>query len=173
MWHENLLMPIYHYRKSNISVLVSNHSDGEMIAQAIQHLGFGLVRGSSTRGGVEAFRTMIKLSKKGHITITPDGPKGPRGVIQPGAIYLASKTGLPIITMGFAYSSVKRAKSWDCFAIPNPFSKVVMVSTDEIHIPKGVNKTNLEQHLNFVQNELDRATALAESILLGNINKVA
>lgn len=172
-WHENLLMPAYQYGKPNISVLISNHSDGEMIAQACKHLGFSLVRGSSTRGGIEAIRNMVKLSKDGHIAITPDGPKGPRGVIQQGVIYLAAKSGLPIIPMGFAYSSVKRAKSWDKFAIPNPFSKIVLVTTPEIYIPSDIDKDNLEEHLTRVQNELDRATAEAESILLGKMNKVA
>lgn len=173
-WHENLLMPAHHYGKPNISVLISNHSDGEMIAQACKHLGFSLVRGSSTRGGIEAIRNMVKLSKAGgHIAITPDGPKGPRGVIQQGVIYLAAKTGLPIIPMGFAYSSVKRANSWDKFAIPNPFSKVIMVTTPEILIPADLDKNSLQHHLDHVQNELDRATAKAESILLGKMNKVA
>ena len=173
-WHENLLMPAYHYGNPNINVLISNHSDGEMIAQACTHLGFSLVRGSSTRGGIEAIRNMVKLSKAGgHIAITPDGPKGPRGVIQQGVIYLAAKSGLPIIPMGFAYSSVKRAKSWDKFVIPNPFSKVIMVTTPEIHIPADINKDSLQQHLTHVQNEIDRATAIAESILLGKLNKAA
>ncbi len=173
-WHENLLMPAYQYGKPNISVLISNHSDGEMIAQACKHLGFSLVRGSSTRGGIEAMRNMVKLSKAGgHIAITPDGPKGPRGVIQQGVIYLAAKTGLPIIPLGFAYSSVKRANSWDKFAIPNPFSKVIMVTTPEINIPPEIDKDSLQHHLDHVQNELDRATAIAESFLLGKINKVA
>lgn len=172
-WHENLLMPAYQYGRPEISVLISNHSDGEMIAQACKHLGFSLVRGSSTRGGIEAIRNMVKLSKDGHIAITPDGPKGPRGVIQPGIIYLAAKSGLPIIPMGFAYGSVKRAKSWDKFAIPNPFSKVVLVTTPEIYIPGDMDKENLQQHLTHVQNELDRATAMAETILLGKMNKVA
>ena len=172
-WHENLLMPAYQYGKPNISVLISNHSDGEMIAQACKHLGFSLVRGSSTRGGIEAIRNMVKLSKDGHIAITPDGPKGPRGVIQQGVIYLAAKSGLPIIPMGFAYSSVKRANSWDKFAIPNPFSKVIMVTTPEILIPADLDKNSLQHHIDHVQNELDRATAKAESILLGKRNKVA
>lgn len=172
-WHENILMPAYHYGRPEISVLISNHSDGEMIAQACKHLGFSLVRGSSTRGGIEAIRNMVKLSKNGHIAITPDGPKGPRGVIQPGVIYLAAKSGLPIIPMGFAFSSVKRANSWDKFVIPNAFSKVVMVTTPEVLIPADADKDNLQEHLTHVQNEIDRATAMAESILLGKINKVA
>jgi len=172
-WHENLLMPAYHYGRPEISVLISNHSDGEIIAQACKYLGFSLVRGSSTRGGIEAIRNMVKLSKDGHIVITPDGPKGPRGVIKPGIIYLAAKSGLPIIPTGFAYGSVKRANSWDKFAIPIPFSKVVMVTAPEIYIPADMDKEDLQHHLTHVQNEIDRATAMAESIISGKINKVA
>lgn len=172
-WHENLLMPAYQYGRPDISVLISNHSDGEMIAQACKHLGFSLVRGSSTRGGIEAIRNMVKLSKAGHIAITPDGPKGPRGVVQPGIVYLASKSGLPIIPMGFAYSSVKRANSWDKFAIPNPFSKVVLVTTPEIYIPQDLDKENLQTHLNRVQSELDRASEVAHSILQDKMKKAA
>ena len=38
-----------------------------------------------------------------HLTITPDGPRGPRRQLAPGAIYLASKLGLPLVVMGYGY----------------------------------------------------------------------
>src|SRR5579885_1739211 len=81
-WHENLLLPAYHYGRPDIWVLISQHADGELIAQTCQHLGFRVVRGSTTRdgrsrGGVEAVRQMVRLAQKGHLAFTPDGPRGP------------------------------------------------------------------------------------------------
>lgn len=172
-WHENILIPAYHYGRPDIKVLISQHADGEMIAQACSHLGFGLVRGSSTRGGVEAIRSMVKMSKTGHLAITPDGPRGPRRVIQPGVAYLAAKTGLPIVVMGVAMSSAKRMNSWDRFAIPTPFSEVVLVTTPPLLVPETMGKGFLEEQTARIQHELDHATELAESHLSGKMSKVA
>jgi len=172
-WHENILIPAYHYGRPDIKVLISQHADGEMIAQACNHLGFGLVRGSSTRGGVEAVRNMLKLSQTGHLAITPDGPRGPRRTVQPGVAYLAAKTGLPIIPMGVAFGKAKRMNSWDKFAIPSPFSEVVLVTTKPIFIPDENGKMFLEEQTRLVQSEMDRATELAEQHLLGKLSKAA
>ena len=38
-----------------ILVMISQHSDGELIAQTVKYLGLQPVRGSSTRGGIEKF----------------------------------------------------------------------------------------------------------------------
>src|SRR5262245_3481081 len=73
-WHENMLVPAYHYGKSDFWVLISRHADGRLIAEACRHLGFRVVNGSTSveRGGVEALRQMIRLAGHGHIGITPD-----------------------------------------------------------------------------------------------------
>ena len=112
-WHENILLPAFHYARPDVHVLISTHSDGQLITDIIHRLGLKTVRGSSTRGGSDALRQLLRVSRESHIVITPDGPRGPRRVLQSGIIYLAAKTALPIIPVGYGYSAVRRARSWD------------------------------------------------------------
>src|SRR5207237_9305835 len=74
-WHENLLLPLYHYGRADIWVLISQHADGQLITEVCRRLRFRTVAGSTTRGGVQAVRHMLRLSARGHLAITPDGPR--------------------------------------------------------------------------------------------------
>ncbi len=166
-WHENLLLPAYHYGRPDIWVLISQHADGELIAQTCQHLGFRVVRGSTTRdgrsrGGVEAVRQMVRLAQKGHLAFTPDGPRGPRRQVQMGVIYTAALTGLPIVPVGFAWRNAWRMKSWDRFAVPVPFSAAVCVTAEPIAVPETTDRDQLEVYRGRVQEALDLAQAMAE-----------
>jgi lysophospholipid acyltransferase (LPLAT)-like uncharacterized protein len=163
-WHENLLMPAYHYSRPDIWVLISQHADGELIAEACRRLGFQLVRGSTTRGGATAVRELLHVSAHGHLGVTPDGPRGPRRRVQMGLVYLAAKTGLPIVPVGYAFQRAKRLNSWDRFALPHPWSAVSCVTTEPIRVPENVDKEQLELYRQKVQDALDRATAVAERL---------
>lgn len=162
-WHENMLLAAHHFAMPEISVLISTHSDGQLIAEIIERLGFRTVRGSSTRGGTEAMRQMLRLSRESIIAISPDGPRGPRRQVQPGLVYLAGKTGLPIAPMGVAYNKLWRANSWDQFAIPKPFSKGYLVWGPAIHVPRNVTMETLEPHRLFVEQSINAACAVAEN----------
>src|SRR4051794_24074249 len=74
-WHETMLVPAYHYGRRDVRVLISQHADGELVAEACRHLKLRLVRGSTTRGGVQAVRQILRLGGKSHLVITPDGPR--------------------------------------------------------------------------------------------------
>ncbi len=167
-WHENMLLPAYHYGRRDINVLISQHADGEMIAQTCKHLGFRVVRGSTmkegrTRGGVEAIRQMRRLAAQGrHLAVTPDGPRGPRRQVQIGLIYLAALTGLPIVPIGFAWQKAWRMRSWDRFAVPVPFSGAMCVTTEPIRVPNTTDREELEHYRRRVQEAMDLATAAAE-----------
>jgi hypothetical protein len=134
-WHENLLLPLSRYGRPDIRVLISKHADGQLIAEVARRLGFELVRGSTTRGGVEAIRQMVRLGQAAHFAVTPDGPRGPRRVVQPGLIYLAARTGLPIVPAGIGFRRPWRMNSWDRFAVPRPFSFMTCVTPEPIHVP--------------------------------------
>ncbi len=104
-WHAQQLMIPFGYRGPGSHVLISQHGDGEIIARIIARFGHEAVRGSSTRGGAGALRSLIKLGRSGKdVVVTPDGPKGPRQVAKLGVIQLAKATGLPIVPLGFACS---------------------------------------------------------------------
>ena len=60
------------------------------------------VRGSSSRRGPQALLELTSWAERGYdLAITPDGPRGPRYVVQEGAIGLAQVTGLPIIPASY------------------------------------------------------------------------
>ena len=126
-WHNRMLIPAYTHRYQNVHVLISQHRDGEYIARVIKELGFGTIRGSSRRGGVKALKEAVAISKKYDIAITPDGPTGPKEIVKEGTLYLALKTGKPIIPGVFLIKSKWMLHSWDNFMIPKPFSPVKMI----------------------------------------------
>jgi len=163
-WHENLLLPARLYGRRNVHVLISSHADGRLIAEACRHLGFRTVAGSTTRGGIEAVRQMLRLGRRDHLAITPDGPRGPRRRVQPGLVYLAARTGLPIVPAGIAYAHAWRMRSWDRFGLPWPLSTAWCLTREAIHIPADADKDALEQHRLHVQRVLDELQSQAEEL---------
>lgn len=104
-WHARQLMMPLTYRGTGAHILISQHQDGEIIARVVERFGFRAVRGSSTRGGVEALRELIRLARSGvDLVVTPDGPKGPAQVAKMGVIQLARVSKLPIIPLAFSCS---------------------------------------------------------------------
>jgi lysophospholipid acyltransferase (LPLAT)-like uncharacterized protein len=162
-WHEDLLVPAYRYGWTPTKVLISQHADGELIAQTTRHLGLGVVRGSSTRGGVQALRELLALKEGAHhVVVTPDGPRGPQQQVQPGLTFLASRTGLPLVPCGFGYRSAWRLKSWDRFAVPVPFSPVVAVIGEPIHLAPDLKRDALERERVRIEQAMHQTTRLAE-----------
>jgi lysophospholipid acyltransferase (LPLAT)-like uncharacterized protein len=150
-WHENLLFPLFFYRGLGIHVLVSQHADGELIAEVMRCLGFELVRGSSTRGGVEAVRQLVRIAKHSHLSVTPDGPRGPRREVQMGLIYLAARTGMPIVPAGIGYDRPWRFGSWDRFAVPRPWGRARCIAGEPILVPARAGREELEVYRRHVE----------------------
>jgi lysophospholipid acyltransferase (LPLAT)-like uncharacterized protein len=161
-WHENILLLACHYGQPNLRVLISQHADGQLIAEICRHLNFGLLRGSTTRGGIEAVREFVRSGNGTHLAITPDGPRGPRRQVQPGAVYLASRTGLPIIPIGIAFQQAWRMRSWDRFVIPRPGSLATCLTLPPLHVPPDLDKQQLERYRLRFQALMDHAGDLAE-----------
>jgi len=96
------------YRGRNAHILISQHRDGELVYRILKRFGFHAVRGSTTRGGTIAFRQLLRLGRSGaDLVVTPDGPQGPRHVVQPGIVRLARATSLPIVPLVFSCSKKK------------------------------------------------------------------
>lgn len=165
-WHEHILVPASQYARPDIQVLISKHADGQMIARACRSLGFSTVAGSSTRGGAEAVKEMVRQGQNCHLAITPDGPKGPRRQVQQGVGYLALKTNLPVVAFGVAYSKCWRFNSWDRFALPKPFSRAVLVTGAPLAFDQETGRGMLENATQKIQQALDGVNARAEEILL-------
>lgn len=108
-WHGRLLlMPFAYKAQKDFYIMISSHRDGEFVSRAVKHLGVRSVRGSTTRGGISAFKKLIRFADEGYnIALTPDGPKGPKHKVQMGIIELAKITGRPIIPVTYSASKKK------------------------------------------------------------------
>jgi lysophospholipid acyltransferase (LPLAT)-like uncharacterized protein len=159
-WHEAMLLPAVF--PAAVHVLISRHADGELIAQVCRFLGLRVARGSTTRGGTAALLDLYRCSKRTHLAVTPDGPRGPRRRVQVGLIYLASLTGLPIVPFGIGYSRAWRARSWDRFLIPKPWCKAFAVVMPALHVPARLDRDGLERYRLLVEEQMNKATAAAE-----------
>lgn len=144
-WHAKLLPLAYTHRERGVAVLVSRHHDGEIISQIICRLGYGVVRGSSTRGGLRALLEMVRAGRAGcPLGVTPDGPRGPRRTLQNGVLHISQRSQLPIVPLALEAVRRKELDSWDRFQIPYPFSRVAVVVGSPQSIPRDVPSNELE-----------------------------
>jgi len=135
LWHGQLLPLLWAVRHAPVSVIISEHSDGEIIARIAQALGCRPVRGSTTRGAARALLSAAKEVEAGHdLAITPDGPRGPAKSVAPGALVIAQRTGAPMVPFAAWASSAWRLKTWDGFMIPKPFARVYVAYGAPIRI---------------------------------------
>jgi len=151
-WHGKMVLPVLYHKDFNMTALVSQHSDGEIIARIMRKLGYNLIRGSSTRGGTKAFRQMVRLLKNGgKIVITPDGPIGPAKKVKEGTAMLAKITETPVIPVSFSCSRKKVFKSWDEFILIKPFSTVIMAYAEPVYIE---GECSLEKKIEEIERKL-------------------
>lgn len=108
-WHGHLLLMVFAYVGSRLTFLVSEHRDGELVTRVMGRFGMDPTRGSSTRGGAKALHALLRKVRAGYdLAFTPDGPRGPRHVAQPGVVQAARLSGLPVVPVAMAASKKKR-----------------------------------------------------------------
>lgn len=159
-WHGHLLVTIYALFRHPLLVMISQHRDGEIIAATMERFGVTAARGSSSRGGGEALRQMLRGAREGYVlVITPDGPRGPRRVAQPGVVRAAQLGGIPILPAAVVAKHRKILSSWDRFEIPLPFSRTLFLYGEPIEVPRALSDEEFERTRKEVE---VRITALAE-----------
>lgn len=138
LWHGELLPILWAHRDEGVSVLISTHADGEIIARICTALGCRTVRGSSSRGGARALLELVRELQAGHeIAVTPDGPRGPRREFAPGAIVAAMRADVPVVAFGATVDRAWRLRSWDRFVIPKPFARISMAYSEIATVHAG------------------------------------
>jgi lysophospholipid acyltransferase (LPLAT)-like uncharacterized protein len=159
------MMPLT-YRGAQAHILISQHLDGEIIARIVERFGFKAIRGSTTRGGVEALREMIRLGRSGvDLVVTPDGPKGPAQVAKMGVIQLARASGLPIVPLTFSCSKKKHFESWDRFMVPYPWSRGLYLWGAPIWVPRNADEQTLEAARLELETALNLLTEQADGAM--------
>jgi lysophospholipid acyltransferase (LPLAT)-like uncharacterized protein len=135
LWHGQLLPLLFHHRNEGISILISEHGDGEIIARVAKSLGCRAVRGSTSRGAARALLGLVRELQEGHdLAITPDGPRGPAHSVAPGTLVVAQRSGAPIVPIAAHASWGWRLRSWDSFLIPGPFARVTVAYGDPMYV---------------------------------------
>lgn len=157
-WHRGLFFVIYWYRNQNVVSIASASEDGELAAQAAKRFGWITTRGSSSRGGRQAFREMEALVRRGYKGgLVADAPQGPRFVSKLGIIYLAKRTGLPIIPVIWSADRCWTLKSWDRTIIPKPFSRIVALHADTpIQVPEDASRETCKRYRQQLDEQLNR-----------------
>ncbi len=162
-WHEYLPIPFHLRPHCHIALLISQHGDAELLSQAAGFRGYQTVRGSTSRGGMQALRQLMRASQRCNMAMTPDGPLGPRRQLAAGAIFLASRLGIPLVPIGIGYQSPWRVKrAWDQFAIPRPGSRARLVLGPAVRVPGDARREQLEAYRLEVQELLEQVTQQAE-----------
>lgn len=144
--------------------LASPSADGELISVPLEKLGYKMIRGSSGKDSVKGLVQLIKAVKEGYTIGTPlDGPKGPRFEAKQGMMYVAQKSGRPMVFMGAAYSKKwVLSKTWDKCQIPKPFSKVVCVISEPFYLEKSI---PVEYYKEIVEKKLNDINEVAENLI--------
>ena len=144
LWHGNMLVGMHRYRGRGWNVLVSPSDDGDLSGRLLRRFGYGVIRGSASRGGARALREMLEHLGRGEcVILTPDGPRGPRHSMNPGVAWMARATRHPIVPLGLVCDRAWHLKSWDRFTLPKPFARVVCVWGEPVHVPRDATSDDL------------------------------
>ena len=144
-WHGRILPATCYWRRRGIVVMTSENFDGEWIAKIIRRFGYVAARGSTSRGGRRALAQLRRDMRAGKpAAFTVDGPRGPAGTAQPGAVWLASLSGSPVLPFHIEADRFWSARSWDRTQIPKPFSRVAVAIGEAIEMPEQAEESALE-----------------------------
>ena len=135
IWHDNNLISVWSLRSEKYIAMVSNSKDGEIITRVIEMLGNSVIRGSTSKGAMQAAQQALRaLQDNKVIAITPDGPRGPKYCLQEGVLYLSALTNSPIIPVHLECSRQWQFNSWDNSKLPKPFAKMHIVYGEPLSV---------------------------------------
>ncbi len=162
-WHGRTFIATRLLRNLGVWTIISHSRDGEMQNRIFTKFGFRTIRGSSGRGGVRAAVEAIRVLRSGAtMAFTPDGPRGPSGIVQEGIMLMAQKSGAALIPVGVSANPRWLVKSWDRYMVPKPFAKAIMIFGDPIFVAANADEDELEQARLRLQREIHRLEAEAE-----------
>jgi lysophospholipid acyltransferase (LPLAT)-like uncharacterized protein len=127
-FHQDDLSCLPYFADQNICILISQSKDGQILASAVEYMGYQTVRGSSHRGGVAGLLGLMKKVIEGHkMTIAVDGPRGPIYKVKEGITAVSDKSKRPIIPVrAFPNRKYIFQKSWNKATLPKPFTKIYL-----------------------------------------------
>jgi lysophospholipid acyltransferase (LPLAT)-like uncharacterized protein len=167
-WHGRILPATLYFKRRGIVVITSENFDGEWIGRIIERFGYGMARGSTSRGATRALVQLRKLMAEGKPTaFTLDGPRGPAKRAQAGAVFLAKITGNPILPFHIESSHHWSLRSWDRTQIPKPFATVAIAIGAPFEVPADVDDAGLEARRQDLESVLVNLERQAKALLPG------
>ena len=164
LWHGRLLPLSYHHRHWQLVTLISASADGESIARVVRRWGYDVVRGSSSRGGSEALRKLVRHARAGRsLAITPDGPRGPRETMKPGPLLVAQLAGAPIIPVAAGADRAWWFEGWDRFLVPKPFARVRILYGEPVWVSRDADDATLAALGRDIEDRINRLVADADA----------
>lgn len=159
-WHSRItLFPLFWRYPVKMHLLISRHRDGQLVARAGAYYNLETIAGSSSKGGSQALRAMVRALKAGEcVAITPDGPRGPRMRASAGAIYTARMAGVPIVPVALSASRRKVFNSWDRPVMPLPFTDFSFAVGDPISIEADADDAQIETARRLLEERLNDMT---------------
>ena len=155
-WHGRIFMATYYFRARGIVVMISHNRDGEYIARVIQQFGYGVARGSSSKGSHGAIVEILQsIQKSKDVGFAMDGPRGPRYLAKPGAVYIAKKTGNPVLPFSISVKKKWLINSWDHFQVPCPFSRAVVLIGEPFYVDSNANAEEVRGIEERIQRSLE------------------
>jgi lysophospholipid acyltransferase (LPLAT)-like uncharacterized protein len=165
-WHGRILPATYFFRDRGIVVMISLNFDGEWIGRTIERFGYGVARGSTSRGGARALVEMRRELAAGKPAgFALDGPRGPARVAQPGAVFLAGATAQPLLPFHIEASRSMSLRSWDRTQIPAPFARVGL-AVGEPMVVANTNDDTIERGCRELETRLAALEARAKRLSL-------
>jgi len=166
VWHGRLVFPSWYLRlkTTNVHAIASRHTDAEIMARILRRWGYGLIRGSTRKGGKAVVQKMADVFKNaGIIAVTNDGPKGPPRIAKAGSTGLALKYNVQIVTITGSATKFWQMKSWDRSMLPKPFGTIHIIVSPPLDISEKPDTTDeevklLSDFMNQYQDEADRLT---------------
>ena len=168
MWHDHIVLAVFSRKTWNLAGLISQHRDGGYLADSVLISGIQPVRGSTSRGGMEAVRDLLNMPDY-HLAMTPDGPRGPRRTMKEGIIYIASRSGRPVVpTALLANRCWSFPGSWTNMLIPKPFSKVLLITGTPIPLAEDLPREDMAAWADLLQSEMERLDGIAQRMISGD-----
>lgn len=163
-WHGRTIIGLPAFKNRGITSIVSQSKDGDLQHSIVTRFGFNTIRGSTGRGGIQAAIEAIKLLREGReLAITPDGPRGPSGVVQEGILLMLRKSGASVVPVGISADRRWLAKSWDKYLIPKPFAKCIILMGEEMRLPPQATPEQEEEFRLQLEREIHRLEQEAET----------
>jgi lysophospholipid acyltransferase (LPLAT)-like uncharacterized protein len=150
--HQDVLAFPWFFRGRGVTALAQRSDAGDLISAALESIGFRMARGgSSSRDSRRSnvIHSMIRSADDGEesgavVAVTPDGSRGPAGIVRGGVALFALRTGADLYCTKIQCSRAWFCPTWDRTQIPLPFSRIKVYMSPPMRIDPKATREEFE-----------------------------